>query len=148
MDTRFSSPFRALAYTACLLGPGVAWGAVAANVATLREARGIPYFAANWAVAIPVFTLWLVLTCILSRRYVRATGAGVAEGLRLGFLFAGAAFIFDAVVVAGVVGQGVKHFKQPILWLAYTLMVLIPWLEARDLEEGRQSPRPTSHPVH
>lgn len=129
----FARPGRAIAYTLILLASGFVWGAVAANVKTLREARGIPYLACNWAVALPVFTLWVGLSYVLSRSYLAITGGGAAEGLRLGTLFAVAAFLFDAVVVAGIVGQGLRHFAQPILWLSYALLVFIPWLVGRSV---------------
>lgn len=129
----FISPGRAVVYTLILLASGFVWGAVAANVKLLREARGIPYLAYNWAVALPVFTLWVGLSYVLARSYLAFTGGGAAEGLRLGILFAVAAFLFDVIVVAGIVGQGWRHFAQPILWLSYALLVLIPWLVGRSL---------------
>lgn len=129
----FISPGRAVAYTLILLAVGFVWGAVAANVKTLRDARSIPYLAHNWAVALPVFTLWVVLSYVLARSYLEFTGGGAAEGLRLGILFAVAAILFDAIVIAGIVGQGWRHFAQPILWLCYALLVLIPWLVGRSI---------------
>ena len=123
-----SSPGRAITYTLLFLAVGFVWGAVAANVKVLRNARSIPYLAHNWAVAFPVFSLWIVLSYVLSRHYLELTGGGAREGLPLGILFAVAAFLFDAIIVAGILHQGRRHFAQPILWIAYALLVLIPWL--------------------
>ena len=43
-------------------------------------------------------------------------------------VFAAAAFGFDLVVVAWIVAEGWRHFAQPVLWLAYTVLIIIPWL--------------------
>jgi len=37
------------------------------------------------------------------------------------------AFVFDLVIVAGIVGEGWRHFAQAVLWLAYVLLATIPW---------------------
>jgi len=126
-----SHPGHACGYAALMLLGGFVWGAIASNVASLRNARGIPFLANNWAIALPVFTLWIGACIILSRRYLQLSGGGPAEGLRLGAIFALAGLLFDAVFIAGIIGQGWRHFKQPILWIAYALLLLIPWLFAR-----------------
>lgn len=126
-----SHPGRALAYAVIMLAAGFLWGAVAANVPSLRGVRGIPYLANNWAIALPVFTLWVGTCFLLSRRYLQLFGGGPTEGLRLGAVFALAGLVFDAVFVAGLIGQGLRHFKQPVLWVAYALLLLIPWFIAR-----------------
>jgi hypothetical protein len=126
-----SNPRRAIAYALLLLGAGFVWAALAANVPLLRNARSIPLLARNWAIALPVFLLWTVSSYVLARRYLTLSGGGGAEGLRLGLVFAAAAFLFDAVVVAGFVGQGWRHFEQPILWIAYGLLAGIPFLVGR-----------------
>lgn len=131
MNLGLQSPGRALLYALVMLGVGFVWGAVAANVAALRSARPIPHFAHNWAVALPILVIWTVLAGVLARRYLAIVGGGAAEGLRLGIVFAVAAFVFDLVVVAGIVGEGRRHFAQPVLWLAYALLVAIPWLAGR-----------------
>ncbi|HEX7053644.1 MAG TPA: hypothetical protein VF211_06870 [Burkholderiales bacterium] len=125
------NPRRALGYAGILLGVGFFWGALSANVPALSSARPIPFFAHNWAVALPILAAWTALAYVLAKRYLARVGGGAAEGLRLGLLFAAAALVFDAVVVAGIVGEGVRHFAQPVLWLAYALLVAIPWAAGR-----------------
>jgi len=126
-------PGRAIGYTSIFLAAGFVWGALAANVPALRDARGIPHLARNRAVALPVFALWVGLSCVLARRYLELSGRGAGEGLRLGILFGVAAFLFDVVVVAWLVGQGRRHFAQPLLWITYALLLLIPWLVGRSM---------------
>ena len=125
------SPGRAVGYAFVLLTVGFIWGALSANIAALRSAPPIPYFAHNAAVAIPILLAWAVLAYVLARRYFALTGAGASDGLPLGIVFAAAAFVFDLVVVAGLVGEGWRHFRQPVLWLAYALLLGIPWLVGR-----------------
>ena len=125
------SPARAAGHALVLLAVGLVWGAVSANVAALRSAPPIPHFAHNAAVALPILVAWSALAYVLARRYFARSGAAASEGLRLGVVFAGAALAFDLVVVAGIVGEGWRHFEQPVLWLAYALLVTIPWLVGR-----------------
>lgn len=120
-------PGKAIGYTSIFLAAGFVWGALAANVPALRNARGIPLLARNWALALPVFVLWVGLSYFLARRYLELSGGGAGEGFRLGILFATAALLFDVVVVAWLVGQGRRHFAQPLLWITYLLLLLIPW---------------------
>lgn len=124
-------PGRALWYAIVLLGVTFVWGALSANVEPLRSARPIPGFANNRAVSLPILVAWAVLAFVLSRRYFEAVGGGAAEGLRLGLVFAGSALLFDLIVVAGFVRQGLRHFRQPILWVGYAVLVAVPWLVAR-----------------
>jgi hypothetical protein len=125
------SPGRAIGYALILLSVSFAWGALSANVAKLRLARPIPHFARNRAVAVPILVAWTALAYLLAHRYIALTGGGATEGLSLGLVFAGAAFMFDLVVVAGIVGEGRRHFEQPVLWLGYALLVAGPWLVGR-----------------
>jgi len=104
------------------------WGAFSANVRTLRSSRPIPHFAHNWAVAVPILVVWILLAYVLARRYFMLTGAREEEGLFLGLVFAASAFLFDLIVVAGIVGEGCRHFRQPVLWVAYALLLVIPWV--------------------
>ena len=55
-------------------------------------------------------------------------GAREEDGLFLGLVFAASAFLVDLIVVAGIVGEGRRHFRQPVLWVAYALLLVIPWL--------------------
>lgn len=132
MGMGLSHPGRAIGYALIMLGVGFIWGAIAANVPALRNARGIPHLANNGAVALPVFVAWVGLSYFLAQRYLEFSGGGPAEGLRLGVVFAAAGLLFDAIVIAGIIGKGLAHFKQPILWIAYALVLVIPWLVARD----------------
>jgi hypothetical protein len=118
-------------YALVLLAVGFVWGAVSANVAALRTALPIPHFAHNRAVAVPILVAWCALAYLLARRYFARTGAAASEGLRLGAVFVAAAFAFDLVIVAGIVGEGWRHFGQPVLWLAYVLLAAIPWFVGR-----------------
>ena len=131
MDIGLRSPGRALGYALILIGVSFAWGAISANVTALRLARPIPRFARNRAIAIPILLAWTALAYLLAHRYLAATGGGATDGLSLGLVFAGVAFAFDLIVIAGIVGAGRRHFEQPVLWLAYVLLIAVPWLVGR-----------------
>ena len=131
MNRWLRSPALALRYALLLLAVGFVWGGVAANVAMLRTAKPIPHFAHNGAVALPILVAWCALAGVLAWRYFRLTGAAATDGLRLGAVFASSALLFDLVVIAGIVGEGWRHFEQPVLWLAYALLLAIPALVGR-----------------
>ncbi len=128
MNVGVRSPAHAIGDALVLLGVGFVWGAISANVDVLRSARPIRHFAHNRAVALPILAAWTLLAYMLARPYLTVIGGGAAEGLRLGLIFAVAAFVFDLVIVAGIVGEGRRHFAQPVLWLAYASLVSVPWL--------------------
>ena len=82
MTFGLQDPGRAFRYALVLLGVTLVWGALSANVSSLR----------------------------------------------LGTVFAGAALMFDLIVVAGLVRQGLRHFRQTILWVGYAVLIAVPWL--------------------
>jgi hypothetical protein len=129
------SPGRALAYTLALLVAGFVWGAIGANVPAIRGARPLPYVAHNWAIALPIFVTWVVLSYAFARKYLRLAGGGAAEGLRLGALFAISAVLYDLIVIAWIIGVGWQHFEQLLLWVTYGLLMLIPWQVGRGMAE-------------
>jgi hypothetical protein len=59
-----------------------------------------------------------MLTHVLARRYFALTGAATSEGLRPGAMFAAGLSCSTLVIVAGIVGEGWRHFGQPVRWLA------------------------------
>ncbi len=126
-------PGRAFTYTLIILGSGFIWGGIAVNVPIIREAQNLPYIAHNWAIALPIFVLWIVLSYVLAKDYLYRVNGGATEGLRLGAMFAISAILYDLIVIAWIIGVGWMHFEQLILWVTYGLLLFIPWFVGRSM---------------
>jgi hypothetical protein len=57
----------------------------------------------------------------------------VAAGLRLGMLFVVTNVILDVVVLVIGLKAGVGYFVSLTVWLAYALLLIIPWLTGQSL---------------
>lgn len=127
MNLTLHSPGTAILYAFLLLVVAFVWAGFVANVPRLRNVRGIPFIIHNPVVALPILFAWAVMAVVLARRYLTAAPDPASEGLTLGLVFLGAAAAFDIVVVAGIVGEGLRHFTQLVLWIGYALLLMIPW---------------------
>jgi hypothetical protein len=123
----------ALLYTFALLFVAFVWAGFVANVPRLRDVNGIPGVVHNPVVALPILAAWTAMAYVLARRYLSGASDPAVEGLTLGLVFLAGAALFDIVVVAGIVGEGVRHFGQLVLWIGYAVLVLVPWLVGRSI---------------
>lgn len=127
MRLTLHSPGMAISYAILLLVVAFIWAGFVANVPRLRDVHGIPFVVHNPVVALPILFAWAAMAVVFARRYLSSAPDPVGEGIALGLVFLGAAVAFDVVIIAGIVGQGLRHFAQLILWIGYAVLVLIPW---------------------
>jgi hypothetical protein len=127
MRLTLHSPGIAILYAFLLLVVAFIWAGFVANMPRLRNVRGIPFVIHNPVVALPILFAWAMMAFLFARRYLAAAPDPASEGFTLGLVFLGAAVLFDAVIVAGIVGQGLRHFTQLVLWIGYAVLLLIPW---------------------
>ena len=119
--------WNALTYAPLLLLVAFIWAEFVANIPSLRVVSGIPYVVHNPVVAVPNIGTWTLMAYIFARRYLASAPNPAGEGLAFGLVLAGAALTFDVVVAAGIVGEGLHHFHQILLWITYALLIIIPW---------------------
>jgi hypothetical protein len=60
-----------------------------------------------------------------------------AEGLKLGIVFSLMNFIVDLAVLVMLLKAGIGYFASATVWLAYFLLLIIPWLTGRSLQKAR-----------
>jgi hypothetical protein len=124
---------QALAYAILIWLVGFVWGTVVFMTPQLKSVQPIPYVSANPAISFPILLIWVPLTHLLAKNYVKGTKDRVAAGLRLGLLFVVTNFILDVAVLVIGLKAGVGYFLSLTVWLAYSLLLIIPWLTGQSL---------------
>ena len=124
---------QALAYAILIWLVGFVWGSVVFMTPQLKSVQPIPYVSANPAISFPILLIWVPLTYLLAKYYVKGTKDRVAAGLRLGMLFVVTNVILDVVVLVIGLKAGVGYFVSLTVWLAYALLLIIPWLTGQSL---------------
>ncbi|HEY6046240.1 MAG TPA: hypothetical protein VIU65_06520 [Pyrinomonadaceae bacterium] len=104
---------------------------------SLKSVPSIPYISRNPAISFPILLIWLVVTYFLARNYLSGTPSNRdAEGLKLGLVFAALNFALDLLVLVFLLKTGIGYFASATVWLAYLLLLLIPWLTGRSLQKA------------
>lgn len=128
--------FKALGLAILIWIIGFVWGSIVFMTPALRNVAPIPYISGNPAISFPILLIWLLVTWLLARNYLRGLTNRAAEGLKLGLVFAGVNFILDLLVLVFLLNTGVSYFASATVWLAYSLLLLIPWLTGRSLKKA------------
>jgi hypothetical protein len=99
----------------------------------LKEAPAIPYVSRYPMISFPLIVLWLLIAYVLARKHLNTTSADSSEGLRLGLLFALVNFVLDLLVLVIVFKNGPAYFASLTVWLAYLILLTVPWFTGRSL---------------
>jgi hypothetical protein len=102
----------------------------------LKNVAPIPYISRNPAISFPILLMWLVVTYLLAKNYLAAVTSPAAEGLKLGLVFCEVNFLLDLIVLVFLLKTGVGYFASATVWLAYSMLLLIPWLTGRSLQKA------------
>ncbi|MGH9871178.1 MAG: hypothetical protein ACRD9S_01790 [Pyrinomonadaceae bacterium] len=124
---------RALAYAVLIWITGFVWGMVVFMTPALKSISSIPYVSRYPAISFPVLILWLLITYLLARSYLKTAPDKATEGLRLGLLFAAVNFILDLLVLVLLFKTGFVYFASLTVWLAYFILLTVPWFTGRSL---------------
>jgi hypothetical protein len=125
------APFRTLAGGIALWLTGMVFGVLAFSIPQGRDATPIPYISANPFISVPILIAWPLLARALARRLVKRAGNPRVEGLRVGVVFLAVNALLDRVVVVGLMDAGPGFYSYLALWLAYSLLVIVPWRVGR-----------------
>jgi hypothetical protein len=132
-------PFRigkALGYAILIWVTGFIWGSVVFMTPALKSVRPIPYVSGNPAISFPLLILWPILTYLLARRFLSAAADKPSQGLKLGLVFSVINLLLDLVVLVYLLKAGFGYFGSLTIWIAYGLLLIIPWLTGRSLEKA------------
>jgi uncharacterized membrane protein SirB2 len=82
----------------------------------------------------PILMIWLVVTYLLAKSYLRASEDKVAEGLKLGIVFSVVNVLLDLLVLVILLKAGFSYFVSLTVWLGYSILLIFPWLVGRSLQ--------------
>jgi hypothetical protein len=128
-------PVKALLYAVLLWVTGFIWGSAVFMTPALKAVAPIPYISSNPAISFPILIVWIFLTWILAKNYLKSADDKPAEGLKFGIGLAVTNFILDLLVLVILLKAGGKYFASLTVLVAYTLLIVIPWLVGRSMQK-------------
>ena len=123
---------RAVLYAISLWVIGFVWGSVVFMTPALKGVASIPYVSRYPAISFPLLFLLPVAAYVCARRYLKNRNSW-DEGFRLGLTFAITNLVLDLLVLVVLFGNGLAYFASITVWLAYLLLLVVPWLTGRSL---------------
>ena len=127
---------KALMYAVLLWVIGFIWGSIVFLTPALK-ASPIPYVSSNPAISFPILIMWLMISYLLAKNYLKGATEKVAEGLKLGLTFSIVNAILDLVVLVLLLKAGFGYFASLTVWLAYSMLLMIPWLTGRSFAANK-----------
>src|SRR2546428_825514 len=95
----------------------------------------IPYISTYPAISFPLLIRWLRLAYRLARSYLKAATYKACEGLMVGLAFLLVSLVLDMLVIVILFGAGVGYYVSLTVWLAYFILLIVPGLTGRSLQE-------------
>ena len=132
-------PFRigkALVYAVLIWVTGFVWGSIVFMTPALKSVRPIPYVSSNPAISFPLLILWPILIYLLARKFLNGAADKPSQGLKLSLVFSIINFVLDLVVLVFLLKAGPNYFASLTVWIAYGLLLIVPWLTGRSLEKA------------
>jgi hypothetical protein len=125
---------KALAYALLIWVTGFIWGSIVFMTPSLKSWPTIPYVSRYPAISFPILIVWPVLTYVLAKSYLKQAQDKAEEGFKLGIIFAGVNAVLDLVVLVILLQAGFGYFASLTIWVAYFMLVIIPWMTGRSLQ--------------
>jgi hypothetical protein len=125
---------KALVYALLIWIVGFVWGSIVFMTPALKSVAAVPYVSKNPAISFPILLIWLVLTYVLARSYLKTVSDKGAAGLRLGLTFSVLNFILDLAILVFLLKTGFGYFVSLTVWSGYLMLLIIPWLTGRQAE--------------
>jgi hypothetical protein len=129
-------PLRAAARGLLLWLVGMIVGSLVFAVPTLKAAPAIPYVTTNPFITLPILVLWAALVPALARGLTADARTPEGEGLRVGAIFLAVNVLLDAALVVGAMNAGLGFYAHLGPWVAYSLLLLLPWRVGRAAVRG------------
>lgn len=127
---------KAIGYGILIWVVGFIWGSFVFMTPSLKSVPPIPYVSSNPAISLPILALWLPLTYLLARNFLKDSGTPEAHGIKLGITFSVVNFVLDVGVLIILLKAGVAYFAAASIWFAYTMLFVIAWLTGRSLAKA------------
>ena len=131
-------PGRAIAYAVLIWIIGFMWGSIVFMTPALKSISPIPFVSRYPAISFPVLIIWLLIAYVLAKNYLKNATDKTNEGLQLGLMFAVVNLVLDLLILVLLFKNGLSYFASLTVWLAYFILLLVPWLVGRSLPNRRQ----------
>lgn len=128
-------PVKAILFAVLLWITGFIWGSIVFMTPALKAVQPIPYISSNPAISFPILIGWIFLCWILAKNYLKHADDKPAEGLKFGITLTVTNFILDLIVLVILLKAGWGYFASASVLVAYTLLILIPWLVGRSMQK-------------
>ena len=126
---------KALIYAVLLWVVGFVWGSIVFMTPALKTVAGIRYVSSNPAISFPILFIWLIVSYLLAKNYLKAAVDKVAEGLKLCIMFSVVNVALDLLVLVLLLKAGFSYFNSLTVWLGYFMLFMIPWVAGRSLQK-------------
>ena len=113
---------------------GFVWGSIVFMTPALKAVAAIRYVSSNPAISFPILFIWLIVTYLLAKSYLKAASNKAAEGLKLGIMFSIVNVLLDLFVLVLLLKAGFGYFVSLTVWLGYFMLFMIPWIAGRSLQ--------------
>ena len=130
-------PGRAIAYAVLIWLIGFVWGSVVFMTPALKSVSSIPYVSRYPAISFPVLIIWLLIAYVLAKNILKTATDKASEGLQLGLMFAVVNLVLDLLILVLLFKNGLTYFASLSVWLAYFILLTVPWLVGRSLANRR-----------
>jgi hypothetical protein len=127
---------KALGFAILIWLTGFIWGSIVFMTPVLKSVAPIPYVSGNPAISFPLLVLWPALVYLLARNFLKGATDKPAQGLKLGLVFLIVNFCLDLVVLVFLLKTGFGYFASLTVWIAYGLLLILPWIVGRSLEKA------------
>jgi len=127
---------KAIGYGVLIWVLGFIWGSVVFMTPSLKSTPPIPYVSSNPVISFPIIALWIPLTYLLARQFLKKSKTPEADGIKLGLAFSEVNFVLDVIIIVILLKAGVIYFAVASIWLAYAMLFVIPWLTGRSLAKA------------
>jgi len=127
-------PGKALMYAVVIWLVGFVWGSIVFMTPSMKTVPAIPYVSSNPAISFPILFIWLIVTYLLAKSYLKTASDKIAEGLKLGIVFSAVNVLLDLLVLVLLLKAGFNYFISLTVWVGYFMLFIIPWMTGRSLQ--------------
>lgn len=122
---------KALIYAVLLWFVGFVWGSIVFMTPSLKTVSAIPYVSSNPAVSFPILFIWLIVTYLLAKNYLKTISDKRTAGLKLGIIFSVVNLVLDLLVLVLLLKASFRYFVSLTVWFGYAMLFLIPLIVGR-----------------
>jgi hypothetical protein len=118
---------KALLYAGLLWVAGFFWGSIVYMTPALKSVPPIAYVSGNPVISFPILLVWLVLSWLLARNFLKGAERKADAGRQLGIVFVLVNLVLDLVVLVVLLKAGFGFYASLSIWVAYAILFAVPW---------------------